>query len=375
MKVCMSHNFGITPKFGGGIGSVILNLVNQTKNEIDYTLVTAYNKEDLEIAKTLYGPKVQIINIKTENDFFIDSLSYLTKIPLSDYDIVHFHDLPAGRTFPLALRSKIRRLNPVFSYHYDQSFQTHYPFKYGVGSAYYHFFLKRSFRFWKRIIVNSKITLADFSNNKDYLSKVRLIPNGVNMQEIAKAHPRGIEGSPSFLHVGHLEWAKGVDILLEAFSKVVSNHNLVDPHLHLIGDGELDSYCKAFVQRNGLTERVHLWGAQPQNVVFEIMKGCDIFVFPSRYEGFGIVVLEAMAAEKPIISTKVGGVPDIMVAGRNGLLIEPRIKNLVGAMQTMGLNPDQCKQYSNNNAKDIKRFSWSEISKKYTALYNEVVSC
>jgi len=374
MKVCMSHNFGITPRFGGGIASVILNVVNETKDKIDYTLVTSYNKKDLDDARTIYGPEVKIVNIETKNDYATDFLSYLLRIPIANFDIVHFHDLPLGRTLPLAFRSYIKKLHPIFSYHYDQSYQTHYPFSYGIGGGYYHFFLKKSYRFWKKIIVNSKATLNDFSHNWDYLSKVRLIPNGVNIAEVQKARPMTIVGDPALLHVGHLEVAKGVDILLHAFSELVESHSLPDPHLHMVGDGALISYCREFVNKKGLNCKVHFWGAQSHDAVFRFMKSCDIFVFPSRYEGFGVVVLEAMAAEKPIISTSVGGVPDILTHRRNALLIKPRPDELMNAIVSLGQDLDLASQFSKNNKNDVKLFSWKKISEEYIALYREVLT-
>jgi len=374
MRVCMSHNFGITPRFGGGIASVILNVVNETKDKVAYTLITSYNKQDLDAAKRLYGPEVKIVNIKTKNDYALDFLSYLLRIPLTNFDIVHFHDLPFGRTSPLAFRAYVKRFHPIFSYHYDQSYQVHYPFNYGLGGGYYHFFLQKSYRFWKKIIVNSKVTLNDFSHHGGYLSKVRLISNGVNIAEVQKAQPMPLVGDPAFLHVGHLEYAKGVDILLHAFSELIASHSLPDPHLHMVGDGALTSYCKEFVNKKSLANRVHFWGAQPHDAVFRFMKGCDIFVFPSRYEGFGIVALEAMAAEKPIVSTRVGGIPDILTNQRNALLIKPRHDELMNAMVSLSQNSDIAAQLSRNNRNDVKLFSWKKISEKYFGLYKEILT-
>lgn len=136
----------------------------------------------------------------------------------------------------------------------------------------------------------------------------------------------------------------------------------------------MEPYCKDFVRSKKLGDNVHFWGALSQSAVFRLLKGCDIFVLPSRYEAFGIVLLEAMAAEKPIISTNVGGIPEILVHNRNALLIEPKQTELMQAMQYLRENEDLVKIFQKNNRKDITLFSWKNISKEYVNLYRSIAN-
>jgi glycosyltransferase involved in cell wall biosynthesis len=371
----MSYNSGITPVLGGGIASVILNIVKHTKNIIDYTIVTSYNKQDIEDARELYGSEVKIVSTNTINNLGLDFLSYSFKVPMRDFDVVHFHDLPFGRTMPLVFKSCIRQLNPILSFHSSALRTGYFPIRNAFGRGYHNFVLENSCRFWKKIIVNSEYSLQDIKAYVADPSVIEIIPNGVDISAVRESESLDLDGDPAFLMVGHLEWVKGIDILLEAFARLVERKNLPGAHLHVVGDGSLTSYCEEFVARTNLTQRVHFWGSQPQSIVYRFIKGCDAFVLSSRYEGFAVVLLEAMAAEKPIVSTTVGGIPYFIKDGRNGLLVSPKTDELLSAMENLSSDPNLVKCITENNRIDAERFSWEKISQSYLHLYESLVNC
>jgi 1,4-alpha-glucan branching enzyme len=82
-------------------------------------------------------------------------------------------------------------------------------------------------------------------------------------------------------------------------------------------------------------DNVHFWGSVTEKLKLRLLRSCDICVFPSRDEPFGIVLLEAMAAGKPIISIDVGGIPEILTHLRNGILVNPEPRQLAQAMKLM----------------------------------------
>jgi len=103
------------------------------------------------------------------------------------------------------------------------------------------------------------------------------------------------------------------------------------------------------------------------------MKGADIVVVPSRYETLGIVVLEAMAAGKPVIASRVGGIPEVAKHGVNGILTYPSSNQVAMAVKTFCEGRQLIEEYGKNNQKAIASFDWKKIGKSYAQLYASVI--
>jgi len=151
-----------------------------------------------------------------------------------------------------------------------------------------------------------------------------LIPNGIPTDEYApnpdtraqwrQAH--GIEPCATVLvHVGRFAPPKNHALLIEAFAQVRSDAPL---YLLLVGGGELENAVREQVAALGLQERVRFLGVRAD--VADILRASDVFVLSSRVEGNLMSVMEAMAAGLPVVSTAVGGVPELVRAGVTGLL-------------------------------------------------------
>jgi len=112
---------------------------------------------------------------------------------------------------------------------------------------------------------------------------------------------------------------KRLDVLLRAFSAVRAEHPRHT--LVLVGDGPLRADLEALAATLGITGAVAFVGDRPPEVVRELLTGCALFVLPTRYESFGIAVVEAMTLGCPVVATAVGGVTEIISDGRDGLLV------------------------------------------------------
>jgi glycosyltransferase involved in cell wall biosynthesis len=152
-----------------------------------------------------------------------------------------------------------------------------------------------------------------------------LIPNGIPTDEYApdsdtraqwrQAH--GIEPRATVVtHIGRFAFQKNHALLVEAFAQVRSNAPL---YLLLVGGGELESAVREQVAGLGLQERVRFLGIRSD--VADILRASDAFVLSSRWEGNPMSVMEAMAAGLPVVSTAVGGVPELVREGETGLLV------------------------------------------------------
>lgn len=122
------------------------------------------------------------------------------------------------------------------------------------------------------------------------------------------------------LYVGYLKHMKGLGYLLEALARLGDQPQGFE--LHLVGAGPEENALRRDVAERGLTGKVHFHGYVPMgDALTRHYDEADIFVFPSLSEGSPRVVLEALARSLPVISTKVGSVPEVIEDGRSGLLI------------------------------------------------------
>ena len=117
--------------------------------------------------------------------------------------------------------------------------------------------------------------------------------------------------------VGRLVSWKRIDQLVKALT------DCEHAGLVIIGDGPERRQLERIVLQNQLTDRVYFAGQKSKEETFALMAGCDVFVLNSSYEGFPHVVLEAMGAGLPVVATAVGGTPELVRDGQNGLLLAP----------------------------------------------------
>jgi glycosyltransferase involved in cell wall biosynthesis len=135
--------------------------------------------------------------------------------------------------------------------------------------------------------------------------------------------------------VGRLVPWKQLDHLIEAVNECE------DAGLVIVGDGPERGRLEAIVLENQLTDRVYFAGQRSKEETFALMAACDLFVLNSTYEGFPHVVLEAMCAGLPVVATEVGGTPELVRDGENGLLISP---NANGALSKTLLKLLSCSE-------------------------------
>jgi len=119
--------------------------------------------------------------------------------------------------------------------------------------------------------------------------------------------------------VGRVEDQKGVDNLVAVAPTVLQQ--VSDAHFVIVGDGSLTPGLREMADQLGVADRIHFVGWRSD--IPEIMRSIDILAIPSRWEAFGIVNLEAMAASKPVVGFAVEGIPEVVEHGVTGLLSEP----------------------------------------------------
>lgn len=157
------------------------------------------------------------------------------------------------------------------------------------------------------------------------VEKIHLLENGIDTERV-DAFPKtalrrelGLaEGDLLFATVGRLIPDKGYVYLAQALARLDPERRV---HLALVGEGDEGAKIRAEVERLGLEDRFHFVGYRKD--VLGIMKDIDAFVLTSLEEGIPVVLVEAMANHLPIVSTRVGGIPDLVVENETALLVPP----------------------------------------------------
>jgi glycogen(starch) synthase len=198
----------------------------------------------------------------------------------------------------------------------------------------------------------------------------RVIYNGIRLADFADAapyaHPR-----PYVLGIGRHVPQKGFDVLIRAFAQVVAGgeqgHDLL-----LAGDGVERPALEKLSAELGLGGRVHFLGKVDRPRATSLFRGCALFVLSSRHEPMGIVNLEAMAAGKPVIASRTGGVPEIVADGRTGVLVPPEdVAALSAATSALLRDPRRRDALGTTGRESVAAaFDWSAIAREYAEVYD-----
>ncbi|MCC7263632.1 MAG: glycosyltransferase family 4 protein [Candidatus Latescibacteria bacterium] len=150
----------------------------------------------------------------------------------------------------------------------------------------------------------------------------RVIRNGVDLQRFSPRPgelPLGVTGAPLLGAIASLTAEKGLDLLLRALPPLLTAH----PHLQLclLGDGPLRAALQTLAHDLGVAGQVQFCGNVAD--VRPYLRAFDLFVLPSRREGYPQVLMEAMAMGRPVVAARVGGVPELVTHGQHGWLVTP----------------------------------------------------
>ena len=165
-------------------------------------------------------------------------------------------------------------------------------------------------------------------------SKIFVVYNAVEIPSFARTTVP-LTTRLNVVTVGRLVAWKQIDHLIEAVTEIE------DAGLVVVGDGPERSRLEDLARANNVNDRVYFAGQRSQEETLALMAACDLFVLNSTYEGFPHVVLEAMCAGLPVVATEVGGTPELVRHGENGLLISP---NANGALSMTLLKLLSCSE-------------------------------
>lgn len=207
-----------------------------------------------------------------------------------------------------------------------------------------------------------KTILKVYGLDKD---SVPVIYNGVQLSKCIAKQSYTADEAFTIVHVGRFYDVKNHNSLIRAFQEIHGRHP--DCRLRLIGDGEKKTEMENLAKELGIGSAVDFLGQQTN--VFPFLHDADLFILPSLYEGIPLSIIEAMGTGLPIVASRVGGIPDMICDGEEGLLCDPDISGIVNAIEKMYLDEVLRENCGKTAQKSSERFSAEEMAGRYMQLY------
>jgi glycosyltransferase involved in cell wall biosynthesis len=339
---------------GGGVNNVAYYLTKALRKKVIVTYLPGIrsNQDSIEIYFNVFS-------------------QFLKK----EFDIIHFNIAPSwiNGSSTLLRFAKLRQAHTVFNIHDIPYLERQVEQEQTPSFSFPKWLSVLSYcNSADRIVVNSKFmqnnVVTWYRINHD---KVEVIPNGIDLERFTGNDGRIIlDGDPSILYMGHLSRRKGVDVLIRGMAKLKSG--LPNFKLHLVGGGNNSPFA-LLAREFGIEKHVifHGWGMP--SMLPSYYKSADICVFPSRHEGFGIVILEAMASGKPVIASDIPSFQEIISNGIDGRLFKSEdADSLSKAVIALYQDSHLRRELTYNALEKAKMYSWDKIAEKYISLYKSL---
>jgi glycosyltransferase involved in cell wall biosynthesis len=204
--------------------------------------------------------------------------------------------------------------------------------------------------------------------------KIHVIKNGYDeraTKKLVSIQPYGsIKNSKMVVCVASMRPEKDHMTLLKGFAKLTKK--VSGAQLSLIGDGPLRPRLEEFCAQQGVCSVKFLGNLSHRNLL-ECVSRSDVFALTSSEEGMPTAVVEALALGKPVVATRVGGIPEVVKDGENGILIPPKSpEHLANALERLLTDSELRIKLGKVAAESVKDYAWNKIAEKYEDIYRKV---
>lgn len=201
-------------------------------------------------------------------------------------------------------------------------------------------------------------------------SKVAVVPHGVDPERFSPdSGPHRAPDPDRFtlLYVGRLGPRKGVDLAIESLARLDRS----DVELLIAGTGRHEDYLRDLATDHDVEDQVRFLGYVSDEELPGLYASVDLFVLLSTYEGFGLVLLEAMAAGTPVVAADRGGIPTA-VADQTGLLVSRDVEAVSAAVERYIDDPEYRSNCAQGARRHAENLSWDSVASAVTAEYRQL---
>jgi glycosyltransferase involved in cell wall biosynthesis len=340
----------------GGIEHHVKEISERLAKKHEVEVITADLDTSLKVNERINDVNIHRFRAFTLHDAYYLSPQIGSYLKKSDFDIVHAHNYHA---FPALFAAFSVQAKFIFTPHYH-----------GKGSTRGRNILNKPYKFIAYRIFQRADTIICVSNyeknliERDFpridLKKMTIIPNGINLEPIQNARPFEID-EKILLYIGRLEKYKNIDLIIRALKL------LPDYHFYIIGSsGSYKPELLNLIAEMKLDDRVRILEHVSDAEKYRWLKSCSLFINLSGIEAFGITVLEALAAEKPVIVNESGGLGEFgdMFSGVYPITVDNDQNEFVELLA----------KAINNTKKipiraDLNEYSWDKIVDRIENVY------
>ena len=387
MKILML-SWEYPPRIVGGISRVVHDLSQRLIKDGHEVTVVTYRDGDAPYYENDKGVNVyRVDNYMIHPNNFIDWIMQLNFNMIAKaseimneqgkFDIIHAHDwLVAYSAKALKEAYKIPIVTTIHATESGRNSGIHDEVQRYINDSEWLLTYEST-----EVIVNSNFMKNDLQRLFGLpFEKINVIPNGINLSNFS-----GIERDYDFrrqfamdnekiiLYVGRLVYEKGIQNLIGAMPKILANYH--DAKLIVCGKGGMIDELKQETKNLGIENKVYFTGYCDSKKVQKMYKCADIAVFPSTYEPFGIVALEAMLAGVPTVVSDVGGLNEIVEHGVTGMKSYAGNSNSISdSVLSLLFDAKLCDTVSKNAVKKVKElYNWNKIAQDTHYVYEQAI--
>lgn len=350
MRICQVNPF--FHPYDGGIERRIMAVGKRLSDDHEINIVTSQlaGTKPFEMVDGMRVHRLSSTYLHIYNPPFVFSRGIKEKIRELKPDLIHFHSRWAPE-YTRAVAGFLGDVPVVFTWHNS----------FGEGAGWQRplsLLNDELFKLYLARRCDKVICISDYVRRqllgrgvRDELLKV--IYNGIDLQSPSREE----EGFALF--IGRLVQTKGLDVLADAMKGV-------EGELKICGRGPYSNVLEG-------AENIELLGFVPEEEKNRLLRKCKFLVLPSKRESFGIVLLEAMAFGKPVVASRVGGIPEVV--GDAGILVSPNVsEELKSAINTLLSDDGLRLELGKKARKRANLFSWDKISSQVEDVYREILS-
>lgn len=295
------------------------------------------------------------------------------------FDIIHIqHPIIFGQVVKRLVKKY--KLPLVFTHHSFYENYSHYiplPQKFIKKMA-----IKLSVDFSNNcdLVVTPSETVKEVLRTRGVIAPIEVIPTGINFKMFNKASGDFVrekyqisKESKILLFVGRMSKEKNLDILLDSFPMVISD--FPDTYLILVGEGPERKKMEKKVKEIGVNDKVLFIDSQPYNEIPNFYKESDLFLFPSKKDTQGLVVLEAMTCALPIVAVRSMCVEELNIDKRAGFLTRNSPIEFSKKIRKLLADKNIYNEFSKNSVEIAKKYSYEDSASLLIDKFKDLISC